>query len=86
MAGRKHLAVGLAVTALLMLTPGHAAAGTPGWETLPTPNPGTGHNRFLDVSATSGNDAWAVGQYEVKSHVPRYALAAHWDGTTWRNV
>ncbi|MFI7642495.1 hypothetical protein [Nonomuraea sp. NPDC049400] len=86
MAGRKRVAVGLAVTALIMLTPGRAVAGTPGWETLPTPDPGTGHNVFLDVSGTSGSDVWAVGQYEVKPHVPRHALAAHWDGATWRNV
>ncbi|MGN9846139.1 hypothetical protein ACTMTI_49305 [Nonomuraea sp. H19] len=53
---------------------------------MPTPNPGTGHNVFFDVSGTSGSDVWAVGQHEVKPHVPRYALAAHWDGTTWRNM
>ncbi|MEU6720307.1 hypothetical protein ABZ897_53400 [Nonomuraea sp. NPDC046802] len=85
MAGRKRVFAGLAVTALIMLTPGPAVAGTPGWETLPTPSPGTGHN-VSDVSGTSGGDVWTVGQYEVKAHVPRYALAAHWDGARWRNV
>ncbi|HEX4816470.1 MAG TPA: hypothetical protein VFV66_27330 [Nonomuraea sp.] len=41
---------------------------------------------LLDVSGTGGNDIWAVGQYEVRPHVPRYPLAAHWDGTAWRKV
>lgn len=86
MAGHMRLAVGLAAAALIMMAPGQALAESPGWQTLPTPNPGTGHNEFLDVSGNSANDIWAVGQYEVKPHVPRYALAAHWDGTTWRNV
>jgi hypothetical protein len=35
-------------------------------------------NKFLDVSATSSTDVWAVGTYGDS-----YPLMEHWDGKTW---
>lgn len=77
---------GAVAAALVLLAPGQATAGTPGWEAMTTPNPGTGHNVLYDVSGTSATDVWAVGQYEVRPHIPRYPVAVHWDGDAWRTT
>ena len=35
------------------------------------------------VAATSGSNAWAVGDYNTGLGTPLLALAEHWNGTTW---
>jgi hypothetical protein len=50
----------------------------------PTPNP---HdlNFLAEVSARSGSDAWAVGNYWNTSGLSR-SLILHWNGTAWSRI
>ena len=47
-----------------------------------SPNPGPLTNHLYGVSATSGSDAWAVGDFQNASNNYQ-TLTEHWNGTTW---
>jgi hypothetical protein len=47
------------------------------------PNPGPAHSGLTAVSATSADNAWAVGSYGTGS---LKILILHWDGKTWKRV
>jgi hypothetical protein len=64
-----------AVSALVLLTPGVAAAQA--WSVVPSPSGG----QLNGVASVSANDVWAVGQ----TLAPQ-TLAEHWDGTAWSVV
>src|SRR5260221_11562251 len=64
-----------AVSALLLLTPGAAAAQA--WTVVPSPAGG----QLNGVARVSANDVWAVGQTLAPG-----TLAEHWDGTAWSVV
>lgn len=71
-----------AVTALVLLTPGVAAAQA--WTVVPSPNPGTGGTDQLNgVASVSANDVWAVGTSTTSAFE---TLAEHWNGTAWTVV
>jgi hypothetical protein len=59
------------------------------WTQKPSPNPGIGNRGELtSVTATSGGDVWAVGDY-LSSENPSDAvstLVMHWDGTSWKQT
>jgi len=59
------------------------------WTRVPSPSPGGALNSFLTgVTATSGSDVWAVGDY-ISSQDPSVTLLTltlHWDGTSWKQV
>jgi hypothetical protein len=54
------------------------------WAIVPSPN-GLDSDSLLGVSATSADDVWAVGSQVDNSPEGNtsYALAEHWDGTSW---
>jgi hypothetical protein len=57
------------------------------WSTINSPNPDSGTNVLEGVSATSGSDAWAVGNYSSYDTPGRSrTLVLHWDGTAWSTV
>jgi len=58
------------------------------WANVPVPLLGIG-TRLWGVSASSANEAWAVGSFS--SHPPGYSIvtnpvAMHWNGTAWSSV
>jgi hypothetical protein len=59
------------------------------WTQKPSPSPGIGNRGELTgVTATSGGDVWAVGDY-LSSEDPSDAISTlvmHWDGTSWKQV
>jgi hypothetical protein len=59
------------------------------WTHVASPSPGGQFNTFLTgVTATSGHDVWAVGDY-ISSQDPSVttlSLILHWDGTSWKQV
>ncbi|HLJ33309.1 MAG TPA: hypothetical protein VKU38_06655 [Ktedonobacteraceae bacterium] len=58
------------------------------WRIVHSMNPGLAQNGLNAVTATSANDAWAVGDYS-NSHfdVPaRKAFIEHWNGSAWSVV
>ena len=61
------------------------APGLPVWDAgkIKTPNIVRQGERLLGVSASSPNDAWAVGNTNMISLTSHDTLAAHWDGTAW---
>lgn len=57
------------------------------WSRVATPNPASdGVIRLAAVTATSPNDAWAVGQDASRGWTARRPIALHWDGKTWTQV
>jgi len=59
------------------------------WSTIASPNPGADWNYLQSVSATSGTDAWAVGEasLRVDAHTEiSGTLIEHWNGRTWVKV
>src|SRR5260370_165387 len=48
-----------------------------------TPNPSLTYNFLEGVSAVSGSDAWAVGNYD---NGLSDSLILHWNGTAWSQV
>jgi hypothetical protein len=57
------------------------------WTRAKSPNPGSGTNLLEGVSAVSGSDAWAVGNYSsyLNPGASR-TLVLHWNGTAWSRV
>jgi hypothetical protein len=57
------------------------------WSQVPSPSPGPRKSFLSGVTATSRNDAWAVGNFHpaIRS-ASADTLALHWDGTTWSQV
>jgi hypothetical protein len=60
------------------------------WKRVASPNPGTADNFLNGLAATSGTNAWAVGEYNNfitrVRFSPHRTFAAHWNGTAWRQV
>src|SRR5258708_3389818 len=50
------------------------------WAQVHSPNPSPGNNYLFGVSARSGSDAWAVGNYDSNT------LIVHSNGTAWTQV
>ena len=65
------------VAAALLAAPGRADSGS--WRVVATPNPGRYHfgGNLLDVSATSGANAWATELAYSGVYL------SHWNGTRW---
>src|SRR6266568_4599410 len=55
------------------------------WTIVPSPSPGAGGNFLFGVSATSADDAWAVGE-QALGGLFVISLAEHWDGSAWSVV
>jgi hypothetical protein len=59
------------------------------WSTVTSPNITDFYNELYGVSASSANDAWAVGYANTLSGVngwPSKTIAMHWNGTAWSTV
>jgi hypothetical protein len=63
------------------------------WTKVKSPNPSCpddfiSYNDLYGVSARSGSDAWAVGDYGdcATTLFKRATLVAHWNGTAWINA
>jgi hypothetical protein len=57
------------------------------WTLVNSPNPGSGTNLLEGVSAVSGSDAWAVGNYSSYYNPgTSRTLALHWNGTAWSKI
>jgi hypothetical protein len=57
------------------------------WQAVPAPDLSTHDNNLAAVSAASGSDAWAVGNYYTQSNPNVFRnLAEHWDGTRWTAI
>lgn len=66
------------------------------WTTVPSPNPGSGGNELLGVSASSSRDAWTVGFAGADSPPNLLSCSGlrggettvleHWDGSSWTTV
>jgi hypothetical protein len=54
-----------------------------GWSVVPSYSFGSLDNILAGVSATSANDAWAVGAYYPSGSNVLATLAEHFDGTRW---
>lgn len=58
-----------------------------GWSVVPSPNKSLlDDSELTGVAALSGNDVWAVGNYQVAFEYQWETLIEHWDGTAWRIV
>jgi hypothetical protein len=55
------------------------------WSIVPSPNPVTGNDVFIQAAAISRGDVWAVG-YDYGSTGGASPLVANWDGTKWHVV
>lgn len=66
------------------LTPSPTPTCSPSWSVLSSPNPGLSDSKLFGVSATSSNDAWAVGYYGLSGGAA--TLTLHWDGTEWLHI
>lgn len=55
------------------------------WTVVPSARPGIGVAELAAVSASSADDAWAVGQFRTKTDSDP-ALLEHWDGNQWTRV
>jgi hypothetical protein len=94
---RRLLGLG-AAACLLAVTPaggagaaaggaGAAAAGSI-WQVVPSENPQqhlVTNSLFTGVSAVSGTDGWAVGQFDDASALS-HPLIEHWNGSAWTSV
>ena len=54
------------------------------WDQVDAANPGRRSNALNGIDALRADDAWAVGSY--RDAKTTYALAEHWDGSTWAPV
>ena len=84
------------VIASAVLRPGSTAGSEPiaaaqscrAWTVSQSPNVPTKINVLTSVSASAGNDIWAVGYYQDYGNDPTTArtLTMHWDGNAWTMV
>src|SRR5215211_8470745 len=56
------------------------------WSVVNSPNRGTWVNTLADVSATSANNVWAVGNWYDVSVAATRTLALRWTGSAWNVV
>jgi hypothetical protein len=57
------------------------------WSKVKSPSPGSGTNYLEGVSAVSGSDAWAVGNYSSYYTLgTSRTLVLHWNGTAWSKI
>jgi Bacterial Ig-like domain (group 3) len=56
------------------------------WRQVKSPNPGPVFSELHGVSAVSGSDAWAVGDYWNRTGTAYDSLILHWNGTAWTQV
>ena len=58
------------------------------WARISSPNPGGtisgSENSLASVSAVSGTDAWAAGDFGNSTSHADQTLVEHWNGTSWR--
>ncbi|HTG48753.1 MAG TPA: hypothetical protein VK646_13970 [Actinomycetota bacterium] len=57
-----------------------------GWIRVPSPNVGAPSNVLYGVTATSRDDAWAVGTHAIGSTISTRPLILHWNGKHWSIV
>ena len=72
-----------AAPVLALAAPGATAARA---RAAAGPNPSSTANTLRGVSAVSGSDAWAVGNYTNNTTGAIDTLILHWDGTAWAQV
>jgi len=56
------------------------------WRQVKSPSPGPVFSELEAVSAVSGSDAWAVGDYWNRTGTASETLILHWNGTAWSQV
>jgi hypothetical protein len=56
------------------------------WAVVPSPDVGTLGSQLAGVTAVSGSDIWAVGQFAQSPLGLAQTLTLHWDGTSWSVV
>jgi hypothetical protein len=56
------------------------------WSQVKSPSPSSYDNELFGVSAVSGSDAWAVGDYYDTTTQAYDTLLLHWNGTAWSKV
>lgn len=54
------------------------------WSTVP--GPGLDNGQLFDVSALSGDDAWAIGSYDPHDPNLSSQVILHWDGVAWSRM
>jgi carboxypeptidase family protein len=82
----RRLVVPLLVLLALLLgsvRPATAQQGLPAWDTVPTPNAGTGDNALNGIDALTPSDIWAVGYSDLAEQQP---LVERFDGNAWSIV
>jgi len=84
----RTVAVVTLVTAWTITIVGPVRGATPNaHEASPSsPNPSPRFNILYGVSADSGTDAWAVGEFLNTRNSTYDTLVLHWDGTAWSKV
>src|SRR5262249_53649888 len=56
------------------------------WSVVPSPNASTQNNELNGVTAVSGTDVWAVGDFLPSASGATQTLIEHWNGTSWSAV
>lgn len=56
------------------------------WTRVPAPPYGGLYGEFTGLAAAGPDDVWAVGRSVLDANDHGHALAAHWDGSTWRQA
>ncbi len=85
----RNLVLPLALLSSVLGCCGTAAAADPtcgSWEVVPTPMPAQADRAILrDIVALDDEDVWAVGDWSgtVNGQYQTFALAMHWDGSSW---
>ena len=53
------------------------------WKNIKTPDPISGEDQLMAITAVSGSDAWAVGYGQNTATSLNQTLILHWNGTAW---
>jgi hypothetical protein len=56
------------------------------WSQVAHPNPGVMDTYLWDVSASSADDVWAVGDFYTTARGNDHTLALHWNGKAWSKI
>ena len=85
---RRFLSGSLAVALFVGVVAGPAAASTPQWKIVASPNIGDDANGFADVARIPGTKRfWAVGAgTDIFEWTPHETLIARWNGYAWKLV